>query len=307
MIMKLLLSTNSPVANPGYIASKKTKKDYLTLLKEEPWYFKIFHFDLVNARRKYKLKNNYDLTINPMKNCIGGNNDLFTKIYPKSHTITKKTIGESGIDYDDDLFCGIFKNKKHFEFLLDSFETSDSEIVICNIDEVNNYLTDKSENLGIYFVKDEMIYTASNYSDDMWSYIKEGIIDVFGNLDAKKIYLKDKTNINTNINISFSKELIDIAPEIGLNLNRKCEYEIECEQNGTLNVSKAKMSINKLNMFKDLKVLALQMVDNPKHLKSIKQNVQLDISFGVNMKMLTLLQGSFEGGYSRKFDLYIEF
>lgn len=314
--MKLILITNSPVANPGYIVSKTTKKDYLSILKEDfnrvPLYKYILDFNFLynpffKAGVKYYTHNNYELVIYPLKKSIGGINDIIAKIYPSSNVITKNTIQESEINYNDPLFCGIFKNKVLFDSLLDSFQTSDSEIIICNLDEVNKYVTEKLHGLGVYLVHDDTLLPSANFSDNMWSYVREGIIGVFGNLNAIKMHLVDKTIIDSNANIGISKKLMAIAPEIGLNFNRKCTYEIQCELNGTLDISKAKQSMHKLNMFSDLKLLASQMIDNPKHLKSIKQNIQLDISFGVNMNMLTLLQGSFEGGYSRQFELLLEF
>lgn len=309
--MQLLLATNSPIPHPGYIVTESTKRDFFEIFGEElkdrgvfdliysPWVTKVIY--------NYFSQDEVKRTIYPLKSAISSKPELAGKIYPKSNIITKKTLIDAAVKFDDALFYGVFKSKAHYDYILSALPTSDSELVICDVGTINTHSTRKAQGPGFYILRGGEAVPANNYSNSVWSLIHHGIVEVFGNLNAKKIHLKDKTDTSVSSTVSLSEELSALPLELGINLKAKCSYEICCEMNGTLDTYKASQALHKLEMFSALQLLAQQMIDNPTHLKKVAQNVQLDISFGVGIKLLTMLQGSFEGGYTREFDLEIQF
>ncbi|WP_165500966.1 hypothetical protein, partial [Lelliottia amnigena] len=208
---------------------------------------------------------------------------------------------------DDPIFKGLFKTDNHFQEVIKSLPSTDSEIFICDIDSVNSNYYEEISSVGIYVVNAGKIIPSVNYSDQMWSYIREGIINVFGNLNAKKIHMMDETTAQANANISLTNELKKLSAEIGLSFDRKSTYSLYSELNGTLDTLKAEQSLSSLDLVPSLRALAKQMIDNPNQLRKVNHNLSLDISFGIDVGLLTRLQGSFEGGYNRLFKLEMDF
>jgi len=319
--MKVLLITDAPVQNPGFIATETTKKEYLELLKNSfeakpsssilraftPLSMRLFTNPLVTSGLQYFTQNKTQIVVIPSSNVISKDDNLISKITPKSHTLNKRTILDGGITFDDHHFCGIFKSKEQFKHILDNLPTDDSEFVICDAPEISKYAAHPIGFTGVAFVVDKQVIPASDFSDKMWSTVRLGVLGVFGNLNAKSIRLTDKTTSDVNAELRIRKEIINFGATAGLNFHRKCSYEISCDLNGTLDVETAKIELNKLDHVDDLKLLATQMIANPRHLNKIQQCISLDASFGIDVNLLSCLQGSFEGGYSRVFDLEIQF
>jgi hypothetical protein len=306
--MKILLITNSPIANPGIVVPND-KKDFFDLYKEEIESRSVtdivFGFPSWDAAASYF--NQKEVKVHPARPAIGGEDGLLSKIQYKSLIVPKRTIVKANLDYDSELFCGAFKSGDYFQSMVSLLPTDDSEFVICNIGEVNRNCDKKVSGVGLHLVHESGVSPASNYSNFVWEYLRQGVVEVFGNLNAKRVSLKDKTNIEAAANISLSKSARAAIIEAGLLFDKKCSYEISCELNGTLDTKKASQSLHKLRMFSVLNSLAQQGIENPTHLKSVSQSVQLDVSFGIDVNLLTLLQGAFAGGYTREFDLKIEF
>lgn len=308
--MKLLLITNSKEPNLGYLVTKNTKKDFLEIYKENLKKENIFQFMFSNSMLRsgytYLFQDDFELqTIKIDK--PNGQDDIWSKIMLNSLIINKKTIISGRVKYDNPIFKGLFKTDNHFQEVIRSLPSTDSEIFICDIDSVNvNYYEDISS-VGIYVVNAGKIISSVNYSDQMWSYIREGIINVFGNLNAKKIHMMDETTAQASANINLTSELKKLSAEIGLNFDRKSTYSLYSELNGTLDTLKAEQSLTSLDLVPSLRALAKQMIDNPNQLRKVNHNLSLDISFGIDVGLLTRLQGSFEGGYNRLFKLEMDF
>ncbi|WP_347115692.1 hypothetical protein AAHB66_07240 [Leclercia sp. S52] len=271
--MKLLLITNSKEAEPGYLVTKNTKKDFLEIykenLKKENLFQLMFSYSFLKSGYTYFYQDECELqTIKIDK--PSGQNDIWSKIMLSSLIINKKAIISGGVKYDNSIFKGLFKTENHFQEVIKSLPSTDSEIFICDIGTVNACYIEEISSVGIYVVNAGQVIPSVNYSDQMWSYIREGIINVFGNLNAKKINLIDETVSHGNANISLTSELKKLSAEIGLSFDRKSTYALYSELNGTLDTLKAEQSLSSLDLVPSLRALAKQMIDNPNHLKKGK-------------------------------------
>lgn len=306
--MKLLLVSNSKELEPGHLVTKRTKKDFLDIYRSNFTKLSIFHYittgHLIKSGLDYLFQDENELQRVTLPNSEGLD-DFWAGIFPYSLVISKGTIIDGNLKHNNKIFKGIFKTERHFNEIVNSLPSTDSEICICDINTINKYIIDKVSTVGIYLVGSGRVLSAMNYSDQMWSHVREGILNVFGNLNVKKIHLSDMTSANAEINIS--TELKQLSADIGLRFDRRSTYELYSELNGTLDTLKAEQSISELDLVPSLRVLAKQMIDNPTHLKTVKHNISVDISFGVDINLLTRLQGSFDGGYNRVFSLEMTF
>ena len=103
--MQLLLATNSPIPHPGYIVTESTKRDFFEIFGEElkdrgvfdliysPWVTKVIY--------NYFSQDEVKRTIYPLKSAISSKPELAGKIYPKSNIITKKTLIDAAVKFDD--------------------------------------------------------------------------------------------------------------------------------------------------------------------------------------------------------------
>lgn len=308
--MKIILISNSKENDPGLRITKNTKKEFLEIYKDkirkESALQLMISGTLVSSVFDYLFQKDNELyTIKLNTENTSKNNDPWSIITLNAAIISKETIIDSSIKYNDKLFKGIFKSERHFNEIVKSLPSFDSEIYICDPHTIKQINPHELLPVGIYVMGSGKIIPSRNYSDQMWSHVREGILGAFGNLNVKKIHLIDTTSSSAKSNIN--ADLKNLSADIGLNFERKSSYEIISELNGTLDTLKAEQYLSQLDHTPSLKILAKQMIDNPNHLKSIKHNLILDISFGMDIDLLTRLQGSFEGGYNRTFKLEMEF
>lgn len=67
-----------------------------------------------------------------------------------SVVISKKTILDGGVEYDNEIFRGLFKLKEQFELIIKNMASDDSEIIICHTDSACQSLGIEQLDIGIY-------------------------------------------------------------------------------------------------------------------------------------------------------------
>lgn len=213
-----------------------------------------------------------------------------------------------GVEYDNEIFRGLFKLKEQFELIIKNMASDDSEIIICHTDSACQSLGIEQLDIGIYTLnKFHEPIKLTSYSQGMWENIKDGIIKTFINLNAGRIFISDKTVVSADTTLGISKEITALAPKLGLNLNKKDMFSFDMKLNGVFNIDKASKSLYKISDIPELKTLAEHIIENENAGRSYESTAFLDVTFGANLNLITIFQGSFSAGYSRQLEIKIDF
>lgn len=304
----LFLVTNKNSTTPGrYIKTSKTTSEAIAdianaLISKETLkeYFSLRSHN--TAQRLYEAGSGGGSSV---KAVISKENDLAT-----INAIDKKTIMECYISHDDSLFKGIFSSKKQYELLLKNLPSDDSDIFIGGIEHVRAIFQDSRITSGVHFLHGEKLVNSTDFSRSVLENLRAAIIDIFSKLGAKKIKITDTTNINLTTDISISKEIVLLAPHLGLDLKKTTRFSIDAILNGVRTEHTDALIPHirtQLNHAPELLKLAEHAALNPSALVSIEKEITLDIAFGMNANLLSLFQGAFKGGYERAFTVNINF
>lgn len=321
--MDILLVSNTPSANSGYVTIDGENTDFINFIHKEftppdgtyneiIWGIKnlayktsfIYAATVLYQAATSKKK----LQIKEIPKTKGTKNHQRMSILLKSVIVPKKTVIEGEVEYNHEIFKGMFKLKEQFEQIIKNMDSDDSEIIICDADSVANALGLDNIDVGIYTIDNSNHpIKLSNYSQCMWENVKDGIIKTFLNLNANRIYISDKTETSVEAELAISKEVISLAPKLGLNLKRKDIFSFDMKLHGVFDVERASASLYKITAFPELKALAEHIIKNNNSGQSYEGTAFLDVTFGANLNLITIFQGAFSSGYSRELQIKIEF
>lgn len=304
----LFLVTDKNSAAPGrYIKTGKTNSEIISdianaLISKETLkeYFSLAH--LSTARRIY--------------NAGSGGASSLRIIASKEknlnliNAIDKKTILESSISHDDSLFNGVFSSKKQYELLVSSLPSNDSDIFIGGTKDVCAIFHDSRITSGIYFLHEERLIKATDFSRFVFEDLRVAIIDIFSKLGAKQINITDTTESGGSAEISISKEITSLATQLNLDLKKTTRFNINAKLSGAKTEHSDELITDirrKLKHAPELLMLAEHATINPGALVSIEKEISLNIAFGMNVNLISLFQGAFQGGYERVFAVHLAF
>ncbi|MCF5861533.1 MULTISPECIES: hypothetical protein [Aeromonas] len=321
--MDILLVSNTPSANSGYVTIDGENTDFINFIHKEftppdgtyneiLWGIKniayktsfIYAATVLYQAATSKKK----LQIKEIPKAKGTKNHQRASLLLKSVIVPKKTVMEGEVEYNHEIFKGMFKLKEQFEQIIKNMDSDDSEIIVCDADSVANAFGLDNIDVGIYTIDNSNIpIKLSNYSQCMWENVKDGIIKTFLNLNANRIYISDKTEASVGAELAISKEVISLAPKLGLNLKRKDIFSFDMKLHGVFDVERASASLYKITAFPELKALAEHIIKNNNSGQSYEGTAFLDVTFGANLNLITIFQGAFSSGYSRELQIKIEF
>lgn len=235
-------------------------------------------------------------------------NQIIKSIVENSITVTKSVIQNHKVSHDNSIFRGMFSNKKQFSAMLEFLPSDDCQIIVSDIHSLSQITGNENIDVGIYLLcENGKLVKLQNYSNLLWRDLKFGILKTFANLNAKRITINDITDHSIDGKISLGEKILEIAPEIGLNLSKKEDFSFDTELNGIFDIEGAIETVSILKEYPELYAIAMHIIKNPNSGKKIDSNITLDVSFGVNVRLLSIFQGSFAGGYTRKFSVSIAF
>jgi hypothetical protein len=220
------------------------------------------------------------------------------------NAIDKKTILESSISHDDSLFNGIFSSKKQYELLVKNLPSNDSDIFIGGIKDACAIFHNSHITSGIYFLHEEKLIKATDFSRSVFEDLRVAIIDVFSKLGAKQINITDTTESGGSAAISISKEITSLGPQLNLDFKKTTRFSIDAKLSGVRAEHSDEFITDireKLKHAPELLKLAEHATLNPGAL------IALNIAFGMNVNLISLFQGAFQGGYERVFAVNLSF
>ena len=227
-----------------------------------------------------------------------------------ANAIDKKTAATCHLKYDANVYRGLFASSKQYDLLLKMLPTDDTDIVICGVDEAQALFPASRLRPGIHFQYQDQLVPASDFSTSVFELLRVAIIEIFSKLGAKRITLQDNTDVKTEVKANVSKEVLALAPSLGLNLSRATKFSLDATLAGTAcQVDEVLMLKIKeaLHLAPELRKLAEHAALNPGTLKKIRKDISLNISFGMNINLLAAFQGSFTGGYERVLSIELLF
>lgn len=229
----------------------------------------------------------------------------------KSIITSVSEIRSSGLNYEDNIFDGYIKSKDHMEQLLALLPGNDSRVIITNRNNLSEFMVNRSiPPSGVYLSDiygEKALYGVSDYSEDVWRRVRSAIVDVFSNLGANSVSIKDVTDGGFDAKINVSEKLLKkLSLELGFSVKRKVKFDFDLELDPHFNKEAAEMSLSMLRPVEQLHQVAKHILAGGR-VKSVHQNIDMDISFGVNFNALTLMQGVFEGGNQRKLNVKVIF
>lgn len=316
--MNVVLVTNQKGKEFGSFYAVKTKKALFTILKDEIKKFskksffgklKCYHSfnnPFLKAINRYITQDEYISNVASLRKSIGGDDSILSKVLPYSIVISKISIINAEIPYNAEIYNGIFKDETQYNYIVSNLPSDDSAIYITDLSVLYKFGVELHD-AGIYLYHRDLLYKSEAYSETVWDNLKNGVISVFSSLNATSISLIEESVVASELEVSLAKELTAFAPKIGLNLKKRQSFELNCKLNANLDLAEASKNLYLLDDFKGLRTLAEKNIKNPCTLKSINQKIELNISFGMNVKVLSALQGVFEGGYTRKLNCEIIF
>ncbi|MGX5832644.1 hypothetical protein ACWIJ6_00460 [Aeromonas piscicola] len=321
--MDILLVSNTPNSSNGYVTVDGENPDFINFINKEftppedtdntvLWNIKNFAYKaniVYAANVLYQAATSRkNLQIKKVPKISSGKKHQRVDLLSQSVIVPKKTIVDGEVEYNNEIFKGMFKLKEQFEQIIKNMDSDDSEIIVCDAESVTNSLGLDSIDVGIYTIDNtNRLIKLSNYSQCMWENVKDGIIKIFLNLNANRIYISDKTEVSADTIISISKEVISLAPKLGLNLKRRDVFSFDMKLHGVFDVEKASESLYKITAFPELKALAEHIIANNNSGQSYEGVAFLDVSFGADLNLITIFQGAFSSGYSRELQIKIEF
>lgn len=224
--------------------------------------------------------------------------------------IDKKTALTCHLKHDAGLYRGLFASSKQYELLLKMLPTDDTDIFICGVNQAQGLFPASRLRPGIHFQYQDQLVPATDFSTGVFELLRVAIIEIFSKLGAKRISLQDNTDVKAEVKASVSKEIMALAPSLGLNLSRSTKFSLDATLAGAVClvdevlIQKIKEA---LHIAPELQKLAEHAALNPGTLKVVRKDISLNISFGMNVNLLAAFQGSFTGGYERALSIEIVF
>lgn len=228
----------------------------------------------------------------------------------KANVIDKKTLISSNLKYDNPIFSGVFSNKIQFTSLLKNLPSDDSDIVICDQKLAHSIYGVTITNPGVYLAENNFVVTANKFSEGKLEKLRTDILETFSNLGASRISVKDLTNTSLEASTQLSKELNKNAANLKISLTKNLDFDFTVEynaSNSSIDLDRARKSVRGLDCAPELAQTAEHLISKPGTVSKIKKMVHLDISFGMKPELISVSQGSYQGGYNRSFAVDIEF
>lgn len=302
----LYLVTSKPAKAPGrYLRKGKSSSevigDVANALISKQTVMELFNTG-ATAMRLYDAVRGGDLSL-----AVEPTEDGFLSA---ANAIDKKTISESHITHDSVIFNGMFSSKKQYDILLKFLPADDSDIIICGADDASKMFPSSRVRPGIYFQHQDKLIPSNDFSTTAFEILRVSIIDTFATLGAKEIKITDNTDITAEINASLSKEVLALAPSLNLNMKKSTKFSIYATLDGIqreINNEFIDKVSHDLQHAPELRKLAEHAAKNPGSLKTITKDIELNISFGLNINLLTAFQGAFTGGHERALSIEIYF
>lgn len=228
----------------------------------------------------------------------------------KANVVNKKTLLDSNIKYDNPIFSGVFSNKTQYTSLLKNLPSDDSDIVICDPKLAYTIYGVTVPRPGVYLAENHFVVAANKFSEGKLEKLRIAILETFSNLGASRISVKDLTNTSLEANTNHSKEFIKNAANLDISLSKKLDFDFTVEynsSNATIDPVRAKKAVLGLDCAPELAQAAEHLIAKPGSTSKIKKMIQLDISFGMKSELVSVFQGSYQGGYNRSFAVDIDF
>jgi len=228
----------------------------------------------------------------------------------KANVIDKKTLLSSNLKYDNPIFSGVFSNKTQYTSLLKNLPSDDSDIVICDPKLAYSIYGVTVPQPGVYLAQKHLVFAANKFSEGKLERLRTAILETFSNLGASRISVKDLTNTNLEASTNISKELIKNAANLDISLSKKLDFDFTIEYNSNnlpIDLTRAKKAVLGLDCTPELSQAAEHLISKPGTISKIKKMVHLDISFGMKAELVSVFQGSYQGGYNRNFAVEIDF
>ncbi|WP_125828571.1 hypothetical protein [Pseudomonas weihenstephanensis] len=228
----------------------------------------------------------------------------------KANVIDKKTLVGSGLKYNDEIFSGVFLNKTQYEFMVKNLPSDDSDLVICDPSIAYSIYGVSVSQPGVYIAENNFVVPANNFSGGKLERVRVAILETFSNLGASRISVKDVTDSNIDMKTVLSKDLFKNSVNLGISHSKKLEFDFSVgynASNSSVDLARAKKAVLGLDCVPELSQVAQHLILKPGSTSNIRKTVSLDISFGVKTELVSVFQGSYEGGYNRKFSVEIDF
>lgn len=239
---------------------------------------------------------------------VGANSSSY--IERKANVVDKKTLLSSSLKYDDPIFSGVFLNKTQYTSLLKNLPSDDSDIVICDPKLAYTIYGVTVPYPGVYLAENHFVVAANKFSEGKLERLRTAILETFSNLGASRISVKDLTSTNMEASTTLSKEIIKNAEKLDISFSKKLDFDFTVEynpSNSSIDPTRAKKAVLDLDCAPELAQAAKHLISKPGTTSKIKKMVHLDISFGMKADLISVFQGSYQGGYIRNFAVEIDF
>jgi hypothetical protein len=318
--MKLFIAKDDYISEPGFYGFKGEAKTYGDFLNAEfrhhPHILTPIADPLSSVWSAGKALYNYLtdeeqlLKIGDIpKNALSDGNSIFN-IFHLSKIIDKGSLIKREISYENPFFDGYFINNDHFKLALDLLVGNDSTIIICNKGMLSRFSKTEIIKSGIYIqdsYDEKRIHILSDYSISNWTDLRESMITVFGKLGINRLKIDDKSTIDASAAVEIDENLLkSMSVALGFSAKRHEEFSLDISFKPVFEPKQAKQSLYRLKHFNDLHALASHMIETNSKAKITNRTVTLDTSFGLNIRALSYLQGTFDVGHIRTIEISTE-
>lgn len=209
--------------------------------------------------------------------------------------------------YDNIIFEGLFQSKEHFNLIFPTNKIS--ELFIVNKEYVGKYFPNtKNINLGLNIELQDanILVPLSHISTVSWEYITVIIREVFDNLGAKEIIIKDNTDVNANLEYDIKRIESILKTKINVALSHKFEFTQKYKEG-----SSQPINIEHLLPILDKYVphIAQTAREQIRHQRKGETKFEecIDVQFGVSVDVALAFQGTFKGGFKRNLSIEVIF
>lgn len=256
---------------------------------------------IVGLFQKGKLTKVLDLRSHYLQVTEQNNDDI---LFDKAIILHSELLNGKYYIEDNRIFDGVFKKTDQIREILPSNRLS--ELIIINKSTAKKYFEETENLISGLNVADEnnkVLIPLPDYSNRKWSMLSTGMCHIFPYLGAKRIMIKDCTDMNYEIESNLRAK----ASKFGTNYSMKRKFEIEetfSDYRYEPNMVKDKIFM--LNAAPHIKQKAKDLIQSKRN-SILKFTESIDVSFGLSVDMLVCFQGAFKGGFKREFNVELEF
>lgn len=205
--------------------------------------------------------------------------------------------------YNEQFFQGCFNSEEHFKLVFPS--NTYAELIIVDRKFVNKYFKNTKDikyGLNVELEGFEELIPLSHLIEKSWQKLTVLIREVFFNLGAIEIHIKEKKDNTGNIEFDYKK----IESMVKCKINTDFKYDFVFDQTRSNGFYKPE---NIKHLLPTLEKYAPQFAQSAKEQITMRDKGEIhysetiDMTFGISLNIVAVFQGGFKYGYKKNISL----